>query len=80
MAPLLVPVEIIGLVASICARRPAFCQHLKPILLAVLLPSSWRPVEHGSGLGIGAIVVLGGVAINLLELFVAFLQAFILRS
>jgi F-type H+-transporting ATPase subunit a len=34
-------------------------------------------ISTGLGLGVGAIVVVGSVAINLLELFVAFLQAFI---
>jgi len=34
-------------------------------------------VSTGLGVGVGALVVAGSVAINFLELFVAFLQAFI---
>ena len=50
------------------------------ILLAVLLGfilSAAAALGVGGGLGIAVPVVLGSVAINLLELFVAFLQAFI---
>jgi F-type H+-transporting ATPase subunit a len=49
------------------------------ILLAVLLSFIMMAgaKSTGLGLGIGSVVVLGSVAINLLELFVAFLQAFI---
>ena len=49
------------------------------ILLAVLLSFilAAGAKSTGLGLGIGAVVTLGSVAITLLELFVAFLQAFI---
>jgi F-type H+-transporting ATPase subunit a len=81
MAPLLVPVEIIGLVAKIFALAVRLFANMIAghILLAVLLSfiMAAGAVSTGLGLGIGAIVVLGSVAITLLELFVAFLQAFI---
>lgn len=50
------------------------------VLLAVLLSFvslSTLALGNGAGYGIAIMVVLGSVAINLLELFVAFLQAFI---
>jgi F-type H+-transporting ATPase subunit a len=49
------------------------------ILLAVLLSfiMAAGSISAGLGLGVAIPVVLGSVAINLLELFVAFLQAFV---
>ena len=81
LAPLLVPVEIIGLIAKVFALAVRLFANMIAghILLAVLL--SFIMVAGaksiGMGLGIGALVVSASVAINLLELFVAFLQAFI---
>ena len=81
MAPLLVPVEIIGLVAKVFALAVRLFANMIAghILLAVLLSfiMAAGAKSTGLGLGIGLIVVSGSVAINLLELFVAFLQAFI---
>jgi F-type H+-transporting ATPase subunit a len=81
MAPLLVPVEIIGLIAKVFALAVRLFANMIAghILLAVLLTFilAAGAKSPGLGLGIGVIVVLGSVAINLLELFVAFLQAFI---
>src|SRR3954471_21122364 len=81
LAPLLVPVEIIGLVAKVFALAVRLFANMIAghILLAVLLSfiMSAGAVSAGLGLGVGAVVVAGSVAINLLELFVAFLQAFI---
>jgi F-type H+-transporting ATPase subunit a len=81
LAPLLVPVEIIGLVAKVFALAVRLFANMIAghILLAVLLSfiMAAGAISAGFGLAIGAIVVLGSVAINLLELFVAFLQAFI---
>jgi len=81
MAPLLVPVEIIGLFAKIFALAVRLFANMIAghILLAVLLSfiMAAGAISARFGLGIGLIVVLGSVAINLLELFVAFLQAFI---
>ena len=81
LAPLLVPVEIIGLIAKVFALAVRLFANMIAghILLAVLLSfiMAAGAASTGLGLGVGAIVVAGSVAINLLELFVAFLQAFI---
>ncbi len=81
MAPLLVPVEIIGLIAKVFALAVRLFANMIAghILLAVLLSfiMAAGAASTGLGLGVGALVVAGSVAINLLELFVAFLQAFI---
>jgi F-type H+-transporting ATPase subunit a len=81
MVPLLVPVEIIGLIAKVFALAVRLFSNMLAghILLAVLLSFIMMAGASSAGLGysIGAVVVLGSVAINLLELFVAFLQAFI---
>ena len=81
MAPLLVPVEIIGLVAKVFALAVRLFANMIAghILLAVLLSFIMMAGAQGAGLGlgVGVLVVAGSVAINLLELFVAFLQAFI---
>jgi F-type H+-transporting ATPase subunit a len=82
LAPLLVIVEIIGLVAKIFALAVRLFANMIAghILLAVLLGfilSAAATMGAGGGFGIAVPVVLGSAAINLLELFVAFLQAFI---
>lgn len=81
LAPLLVPVEIIGLIAKIFALTVRLFANMIAghILLAVLLSFIMMAGSRSAGLGLGVAVpvVLGSVAINLLELFVAFLQAFI---
>lgn len=81
MAPLLVPVEIVGLIAKVFALAVRLFANMIAghILLAVLLSFilAAGAKSTGLGLGIGVVVVAGSVAINLLELFVAFLQAFI---
>jgi F-type H+-transporting ATPase subunit a len=81
MAPLLVPVEIIGLVAKVFALAVRLFANMIAghILLAVLLSfiMAAGAKSTGLGLGVGLLVVSGSVAINFLELFVAFLQAFI---
>src|ERR1041384_5964000 len=74
MAPLLVPVEIIGLIAKVFALAVRLFANMIAghILLAVLLSfiMTAGAISASFGLGIGLIVVLGSVAINLLELFV----------
>ncbi|HYG25871.1 MAG TPA: F0F1 ATP synthase subunit A [Caulobacteraceae bacterium] len=82
LAPLLVPVEIIGLVARVFALTVRLFANMVAghVLLAVLL-GFILAVGSASGAGAGFAVavpsVLGSVAITLLEVFVAFLQAFI---
>lgn len=82
LAPLLVPVEIIGLIAKICALAIRLFANMIAghILLAVLVGfilSAWAAIGAGWALVIAVPVVLGAVAITCLEIFVACLQAFI---
>src|ERR1043166_5815983 len=81
LSPLLLPLGNIGLIPKGIALAVRLFSHMiaRHILLAVLLSfiMAAGAISTGFGLGIGVIVVLGSVAINLLELFVAFLQAFI---
>ncbi|HXU44789.1 MAG TPA: F0F1 ATP synthase subunit A [Thermoanaerobaculia bacterium] len=81
LAPLLVPLEIIGLFSkafALCVRL--FANMLSGhVLLAVLLSfiTGAMATKGALGLGIAVPTVLGSVAIMMLELFVAFLHAFI---
>ncbi len=78
MAPLMVPVEIIGLFAKIFALTIRLFANMMAghVLLATLI--SFATVLPGlAGLGVAIPALLGAVAITMLELFVAFLQAFI---
>jgi len=82
LAPLLVPVEIIGLGAKIFALAVRLFANMMAghILLAVLVGfilSAGSAMGAGGGLAVAVPVVLGSVAITMLEIFVAFLQAFI---
>jgi len=82
LAPLLVPVEVIGVVAKIFALSVRLFANMIAghILLAVLLGfilSAGTAMGVAGGLGIAVPVILGSTAIMLLEIFVAFLQAFI---
>ncbi len=87
LAPLLVPVELIGLVAKIFALAVRLFANMLAghILLAVLLSFIGSGVGMlGGGVGSSAVGLstmigswLGSVAIYMLEIFVAFLQAFI---
>jgi F-type H+-transporting ATPase subunit a len=82
LAPLLVPVEIIGLGARIFALAIRLFANMIAghILLAVLLSfilMAGSGLGAGAGIGVAVPVVVGSVAITMLEIFVAFLQAFI---
>ena len=81
MAPLLVPIEIFGLLAKIFALTVRLFANMVAghLVLAVLLSFilGAGSVSAALGLGVAVPVVLGSVAINMLEIFVAFLQAFI---
>lgn len=82
LAPLLVPVEIIGLFAKVFALAVRLFANMMAghILLAVLVGfilTAGTSMGTGGGLLIAVPVVIGSVAITLLEIFVAFLQAFI---
>lgn len=79
---LLVPVELIGLCAKTFALAVRLFANMMAghILLGVLVGlilSAGTALGLGVGLGISVLVVAGAVAISLLEVFVAFLQAFI---
>jgi F-type H+-transporting ATPase subunit a len=82
LAPLLIPVEIIGLVAKTFALAVRLFANMIAghILLGVLLGlimTAGQAMGNSGGFAVGAVVVIGSVAISLLEVFVAFLQAFI---
>jgi F-type H+-transporting ATPase subunit a len=82
LAPLLVPVEIIGLVARIFALAIRLFANMIAghILLAVLVSlilTAGTALGAAGGIAVAIPVVLGSVAITMLEVFVAFLQAFI---
>lgn len=82
LAPLMVPIEIFGTLAKTFALAVRLFANMMAghTVLAVLLSfvfAAAAAAGAGAGLGVGVIVVLGSVAISLLELFVAFLQAYI---
>jgi F-type H+-transporting ATPase subunit a len=82
LAPLLVPVEIIGLAAKTFALAVRLFANMMAghILLGVLVGlilAAGKALGTGGGLGIAVLVVAGSLAISLLEVFVALLQAFI---
>ncbi len=81
MAPLLVPIEIFGLLAKIFALTVRLFANMVAghLILAVLLSFILGAGSASAALGLGVAVpvVLGSVALNILEIYVAFLQAFI---
>ena len=81
MAPLLVPIEIFGLLAKIFALTVRLFANMVAghLVLAVLLSFILGAGSASAALGLGVAVpvVLGSVALNRLEIFVGFLQAFI---
>jgi F-type H+-transporting ATPase subunit a len=82
LAPMLVPLEIIGLLTRAFALTVRLFANMVAghVLLAVLVSLiAGAAAAKGAlaGVGVAVPVVLGSVAINLLELFVALLQAFI---
>jgi F-type H+-transporting ATPase subunit a len=82
LAPILIPVEIIGTLAKTAALAIRLFANMLAghVLLAVLLGfifMSAAAMGALTGVGIGIAVVAGSVAVNMLEIFVAFLQAYI---
>ncbi len=82
LAPLLVPVEIVGLFAKIFALTVRLFANMVAghVMLAVLLSfilGAGSAMGAGVGFGIAVPVVLGSVALSMLEIFVALLQAYI---
>jgi F-type H+-transporting ATPase subunit a len=85
MLVIMTPVEIIGKLSKPFALAVRLFANMIAghVLLAVLLSfilSAGSTMGAASALGIAVPVVLGSVAISLLEVFVAFLQAFIFTS
>ena len=82
MAPILIPVEIIGMIVKPVALMIRLFANMSAghILLAVLIgfvPAAFAGLGAVGGTGIGVASVLGATAIMCLELFVAFLQAYL---
>ena len=82
LAPVLVPVELLGMLAKTFALAVRLFANMVAghTLLAVLLGfilAAGSNAGAGMGFAVAVPVVLGSVAISLLEIFVAFLQAFI---
>jgi len=82
LAPILVPVELVGLLAKTFALAVRLFANMVAghVLLAVLLGfilAAGTNVGTGMGFIIAVPVIIGSVAISMLEIFVAFLQAFI---
>lgn len=82
LAPLLVPLEIFGLLAKAFALAVRLFANMMAghVLLAVLIGfilSAGAAMGAVGGLAIAVPVILGSLAISLLEVFVAFLQAYI---
>jgi F-type H+-transporting ATPase subunit a len=82
MAPLMLPVEIAGLLAKIFALAVRLfanmvAGHVLLAVLMMLIMMAGQALGTVLGLGLSIPIVLGIIAVNLLELFVAFLQAFI---
>ncbi len=82
IAPLIAFLEVIGIVAKCFALMVRLFANMVAghVLLAVLLSfigASSVALGAGAATGIGIVVVLVSVAFNMLEIFVAFLQAFI---
>jgi len=82
LAPLLIPVELIGLVAkmfALCVRLFAnmVAGHVLLAVLGGFIGLIYHAFGSAAATGVGILVVLTSVAFNFLEIFVAFLQAFI---
>lgn len=81
MAPIMVPVEILGMIVKPCALAIRLFANMTAghILVAVIIGFTGMATALGAAalVGIGIPVVLGATAIMILETFVAFLQAYI---
>ena len=81
LAWLLIPIEVVGLLARIFALIVRLCANMIAghVLLAVMVSFIFQAAAKSiaGALGVAVPVVLGSIAITLLEIFVALLQAFI---
>lgn len=80
--PVMVPVEILGMLIKPFALAVRLAANMTAghILLAVLIgfvPLAWGELGAGGGVAVGIVSVVSSVAIMLLELFVACLQAYL---
>lgn len=79
--PIMVPVEILGMLIKPFALAVRLAANMTAghVLLAVLIGFGPAALKSGVGLGVGvtAVSVLGAVAIMVLEVFVACLQAYL---
>jgi F-type H+-transporting ATPase subunit a len=82
LAPLMIPLEIVGTFAKIFALAMRLFANMLAghVLLAVLVSlilSAFEALGSVGGFAVAVPIVAASVAINFLEIFVAFLQAFI---
>ena len=82
LAPMMIALEVIGLVAKIFALTMRLfanmiAGHVLMAVLVSLILMAGAGLGLFGGLGVGVVVTAGSVAIMMLEIFVAFLQAFI---
>lgn len=82
MAPVMVPVEILGMFVKPFALAIRLMANMTAghVLVAVLISmagAAFAAMGTGGGIGVTIPVVIGTTAIMMLELFVAFLQAYI---
>lgn len=79
--PIIIPIELAGILIKPIALAIRLFANMTAghILLATLLGfiKAGFAINFGAGVGIGAVSLLGAIAIMFLELFVAFLQAFV---
>jgi F-type H+-transporting ATPase subunit a len=82
IAPVMVPVEFMGMLVKPFALAVRLAANMTAghILLAVIIgfvPAAFKAMGAGGGLFVGIVSVISSVAIMCLELFVAFLQAYL---
>lgn len=82
IAPVMIPVEFLGMLIKPFALAVRLAANMTAghILLAVIIgfvPAAFAALGTAGGFAIGAVSVVSAVAINCLELFVAFLQAYL---
>jgi F-type H+-transporting ATPase subunit a len=82
LSPLMVALELIGLVSKVFALAVRLFANMLAghVLLAVLVSmilGAGQALGMAGGLGVAIPLVIGSIAITFLEIFVAFLQAFI---
>ena len=82
LAPVMVPVEILGMLMKPFALAVRLAANMTAghLLLAVLIgfvPEAWAITGAGGGLAVACVSIVSAIAIMVLELFVACLQAYL---